>query len=302
MNKKFIVSVVTPLVLLLFTFYGCDTTNTKNKVENGKVNIQLKTMSSRAKAVAGNNFTMANDSLVINGSNGTLKIDDIRFILKKFKLSQDDPGCEGEEHENENGNAPGNSDKDCKEFSTGPLFVDLPLSADTLNLTNDLIETGSYSEMEFEIGDANLHNRNEGEKNAALIDSINANYPEWPEDASFVATGTFKPEGDTARSFKIFAKLDIEVESKFEPPMEISAQNAQQVLSIGINLSRWFEEYGGKLPDLSKYDWDQTHQLPAFSLKFKQGAGLLKVDHYDHDEQEHGHEGEDHDNDEEHDD
>lgn len=276
-----------PIAIVLATFLssvfaGCDTVNTENQDGQGTITLQFKTVTgSSQKAVSSDNTIMENDSVTIEGTNGSLHIDDIRFIVEKFKFEVEDDGCE--DADNEEG-------PDCEEFEAEPFFVDLPLNEDTLSLANDQIEPGLYKEIEFEVEDLDFEDEDEDEEvqeqqeHQALADSIRAVYPDWPDEASMVIRGTFTSNDDSTKSFKVFAKAEIEIEREFEPPLEVTEENMEQVVSVRINPARWLRQEDGSVIDLSKYDWNEHHELLEFSAEFEDGIEDIEVEEEDLDD------------------
>lgn len=260
---------------VVLTFAGCDMLGTSDSPGQGMVHLQFKTVNSSSPAKAASNH----DSLIVEGSNGTLVIDDIRFIVEEFELEREDDACEDNTAE---------GGDDCEEFESKPFFVDLPLNNDTLSLANDDIRPGLYEELEFEVKDLDFDEEGEDEDEGeneeddamhqALADSIRSIFPAWPDDASLVITGTFTPNDGEARSFKVFAEAEIEIEREFEPPLEVTDENMDQVVSVRINPSRWFEKSDGTVFDLSQYDWDENQMLLEFSAEFKDGVEEIEVD------------------------
>lgn len=272
-------NILTPLILLAFLtsgFAGCDTTSTNSEQSDGNVKLQFKTVTgSQGKAL---NKMSEHDSLVVDGSNGSLQIDDIRFIVEEFKFELEDDGCAEDDSTNE--------EADCEEFEAEPFFVDLPLNEDTLSLANDKIGTGLYEEMEFEVNDLDFENEEEGddEEHQALADSIRSEFPEWPDEASMIITGTFTPNDGDPQPFKVFAKAEIEIEREFNPPLEVTENNMQQVVSVNINPAGWLQQEDGSVIELSKYDWDEQGELLEFSAEFEDGIEELEVDEEEFDD------------------
>lgn len=275
MNYKKVLAPALVLALAAF-FTGCDTTGTDSGEQKGKVRLQFKTVSgsTSAKSADGGQVTMAGDSMVIAGSNGTLQIDDVRFIVAKFKLEPADVDEEADSLETEN-----------EEFESEPFFVDLPLNEASYNLLSGEVEPGLYEELEFEVKDLDFdeEDKENGEEEdgsdfQALGDSIYAVYPEWPEEASMVITGTFAPTDGDPQPFKIFAKAEVEIEREFEPSLEINETTAARVVTVNLNPSGWLTEDDGTVYDLSRYDWDTHHELLEFSAKFKEGVEDIDVD------------------------
>jgi hypothetical protein len=233
--------------------------------------LQFKTISgstlSQASALAKDGT--ANDSLIIEASNGTLQIDDIRFIVEEFKLEPAD--IEGEDD---------SLDTDTEEFEAGPFWVDLPLSEDTLSMGDSQIQAGLYEELEFEVENLDLDEDDDGDdqEQRVLADSIRTVFPEWPGEASMVLIGKFTSDDGQTELFKVFADAEIEIEREFATPLEVTEANSQKVLSVQFSPSEWFKKSDGTVIDLSAYDWDENQQLLEFEAEFEKGVKDIEMD------------------------
>lgn len=264
----------TTLIALLIGFItSCDTTSTNTEPGEGNVVLQFKTVSgsTSSKAVSSANTTSsAHDSLIIEGTNGTLRIDDIRFIVAEFELDPSDADDDSTELE---------------EFESKPFFVDLPLGDETLSLANSLIQAGFYEELEFNVENLDFEDVEEdNEERQALADSIRSEFADWPNEASMVVVGTFTPTDGDPQSFKVFVDAEVELEIEFNPPLEVTEDNMQQVLSIQINPTKWFLRSDGSVIDLNQYDWDEYQQLLEFEAEFENGVEKIEVDEEDFDD------------------
>ncbi|MBD3615144.1 MAG: hypothetical protein HUJ22_01130 [Gracilimonas sp.] len=277
MILKKIFSPLTTFTLLIIIMAGCDTTSTDTKSSEGNVKLQFKTATgtsgTAAKALAsGNSLMSQHDSLIVEGSNGTLTINDIRFIVEKFKLEPADVENDTVEIEYE-------------EFEAEPFFIDLPLTDDTLNLGNNQIKAGFYEEFEFEVKDLDFEFDEEEEDHQALADSIRSEFPEWPEEASMIIIGSFTPTGGESQAFMVFAKAEIEVELEFEPPLEVT-EDMEHVVSVNIDPTQWVLQEDGSVINLTDYNWGEREELLEFSAKFKEGLLEVEVDEEDFDDED----------------
>lgn len=271
---KFIKLLSFTFLLSLLTVFltSCDTTSTNSEPGKGNVKLQFKTISgsSSSKVVSsGNTVTSSHDSLIIEGTNGILQIDDIRFIVEEFEMDPSDADDDSTELE---------------EFESKPFFVDLPLGEETLSLANSDIQAGFYEELEFKVENLDFDEEGEDEEHQALADSIRSEFADWPNKASMVIVGTFTPSDGDPQSFMAFAEAEIEIELEFDPPLEVAEDNMQQVVSVQINPTRWFEQSDGTVLNLTDYDWDQDQQLLEFEAEFENGVEEIEVDEEEDDE------------------
>lgn len=274
MNLTKLLSFTALFALLIAFLSSCDTTNTNTDAGEGNVKLQFKTVSGTAssKSVSATNTTSSShDSLLIEGTNGTLQLNDIRFIVAEFELDPSEADDDSSELE---------------EFESGPFFVDLPLGQDALSLADNNIQAGLYEEMEFEVEDLDYEEEEEGEKEAhqALADSIRTEFAEWPKEASMMIVGSFTPTDGNSQSFTVFAEAEIEIEQEFNPPLEVTEDNMQQVVSVRINPAKWFKRSDDSVIDLSQYDWEQQQQLLEFEAEFENGVEEIEVDDDDSDD------------------
>ncbi|GAA5520269.1 hypothetical protein LQ318_00970 [Aliifodinibius salicampi] len=277
-----LLSYTTLFALLAFFITSCDTTSTSTELGKGNVELQFKTVSGSSSSKTSSSGTIASthDSLTIEGTNGTLQIDDIRFIVSEFELEPADAEDDSEEIE---------------EFESRPFFVDLPLGEDVLSLANNQIQAGLYEELEFNVEDLDFDDDGEEEEHQALADSIRSEFADWPDEASMVLFGTFTSTDGQTQSFKVFAKAEIEIGREFNPPLEVTEDNIQQVVSVRINPTTWLVKEDGSVLDLTQYDWDEHQELIEFEVEFENGVEEIEVDDDDFED-------EDDDNDEEEDD
>ena len=154
--------------------------------------------------------TSGTDPLVLTGSNGTLRIDDIRLVVAEFELDGDDDvnPCTGD---------------DCEDFDAGPMFVDLPLTGGPAAVGSGDVPPGVYDEVEFEVEDLDDDEENAAERQRieALRGQILAQFPDWPRDASMLVVGSFTPTGGAARPFRVFIEAEIEIELDLSPPLTV---------------------------------------------------------------------------------
>ena len=225
----------------------------------------------------------AEDKLTLTGSNGTLVITDVRFIVEKLKLEREEETCEDTEAEEER--------EGCEEFEAAPFMVDLPLQGGVVDAARGVIPTGSYNKFEFEIKDLDLEDEGDEELDEeeralqALGDEIRAEFPGWPEEASMVATGQFTPEGGEPKPFTTFMKAEVEIELEFEEAVDL-AQLAEKALTVQIDPEAWFTEADGSVLNLAGYDFEEDEELLEFEVKMKEGFTSVKIEREDREDEE----------------
>lgn len=269
--NKYSIVAISLIAALLIT--GCSATNSDNPTPSD-VTLQFANKGSTAtksKVGYSANGLQMNDALSIQGSNGTLVITDLRFIVEDFELERVDSECEDLE---------GNEEDECEEFKSEPFFVDLPLTADTLNLNTSAIEPGLYEELEFEIDDLDLSEEadEDQEGKQLLAELVRSEFPNWPDEASMVIIGNFiSDQGDTT-AFTTYAEAELEIEMEFSPPLEVTDNSISKLLRININPVNWFLRTDGTVFVLSDYDYSTTGNILEFEVEIENGFEEIEID------------------------
>ncbi len=295
-------------LITLFIFQGCDVTSS-DQVKRSNFDVEFAVASSQN--FTNNTTTLSStmpDSLKIEGDNGTLTIHDIHFIVGEFKVEREDDVCESDTTDNDDSEGEdgveNDTDEECEEeFETSGIFVDLPLDGSSIDAVSGTIPEGTFSELKFEVEDIDFdeeaeNEEEEGDDNQSLIDSVKAKFPNWPEDASMVVSGSFRESGsDTTRFFQTFVEAEIKVEKEFDPPLTVTGDEVPRAMKITLHPDIWFMQSDGTVWDLSQYDYEKEGELLKMEVKMENGFGKLEIED-DHDDDEDDGD-EDDDNDEE---
>ena len=237
-------------VLFMAGLSGCS--DTLEPTDQGRVAVGFR-MASSASAGSG--------ELVITGSNGTLRITDISFIVSEFELEADEDACESQ-----------GSDDRCEEFEGPPTFVQVPLDGDNLVTVTAMVPAGTYHELEFEVEDIDL---DEGDDDAgqigAVAAAVRAAFPNWPEEASMVVAGTFTPTGGGGQPvpFTVFFDAEIEIEKALVPPLVVDQQS--ETIVVTLDPTVWFRRFDGTVLDLSAFDFGRTGEVLEFEAELENG-------------------------------
>lgn len=208
-------------------------------------------------------------ALMIAGSNGTVRIDDLRLVVEEFELKRaDDDDCDA---------LTGTAHDACEEFDAGPFFVNVPLDGGGTVVVSTVVPADTYRRLEFEVED--LDDDEENPAQAARIDAVLAEirteFPEWPRDASMLAAGVFLPaDGSAGRPFRVFFEAEIEVERRLEPPLVISGDDAQRTIAVQLDPALWFGRSDGTVLDLSALDGT----LVEFEVEIERGFTSVEFD------------------------
>lgn len=223
---------------------------------------------------AGMSGLRAAESLVIEGTNGMLVLDDVRFIVAEFELDRVEDDCDDDD--------PSESPPDddgCEKFEAPPAFVSLPLSGPGAVAVTQEVPADRYDELEFEIED--LDDDEEDSAHAALIAELRgeilAEFPEWPRDASVMVEGTFNPTGGAAIPFRAFFEAEIEIELELSPPLDLTGATAPRTVTVQVDPALWFRRADGTVLDLSQLDFARTGIVPEFEVEIEQG--FTEIEH-----------------------
>lgn len=263
------------LAALLVFLVGCDGSTGPGNGGTVAVRFSSATPSGvSANLVSASDLGLSSD-LTVTGTNGTLVIDDIRFIIERLKLKSSDAisGCNDDEDENEvdddlrvaaDGRSGSNSnddeddtegEDDCQ-FKGGPFIVDLPLDGNA-TITTENVPAGTYDSFKFKIDDLEADDEDddsEAARTPALLSEIRTVYPDFPSRASMVVHGT-----QNGTPFTVYFRSKIKVSEAISPPLVVPGD---QVLTVHIDPSMWFKvgdqvlnlaALNGRLVDLNTF-------------------------------------------------
>lgn len=204
------------------------------------------------------------DTLFIAGTNGTLRITEVHFIVDEFELEKIAP------YDNSCEDLEGQAEDDCEEkndshdeFEMGMSFVQLPIGQGTISINTSDIKAGVYGELEFEVDNLDADEDDSQEEIAAqeavLNDIKAAGFTNWPEEASMVVIGTFESTNGDITDFTTYVEAEISIEMLLDPALDITNGNAKSV-TINMYPEKWFATQSGTVIDLSLFS-DKLLQL-----------------------------------------
>ena len=242
----------------------------------GSVAIRFETGASSgvsANILTSDNARTAFDQLTLTGTNGTLVIQDIRFIVEELELrsstnlacSDNDDDRMGGDGNSGRGRSGGSDDDDC-EFEGGPFIVDLPLEGNA-GISTQNFPAGRYDSFKFEIDNLDMDDdRDDGDDDATerqrvteLLAEMRSVYPNFPSRASMVVKGT-----QNGQPFVVYFRSDIDIESALNPPLQVPGDN---LLTVNLDPSKWFKS-GNQVVNLLALNG----QLVEFRTEFRSGV------------------------------
>ncbi len=199
------------------------------------------------------------------GSNGELNLTEIWVIVEEFELEP----VETADCDDEMGTG------DCEDFEREYFFIDVPLDGTTITVVSADIPDGSYDELEFEVDDVEVDADDpedvaEADLIAALLVAVRNQFPNWPDKASMVITGTWTPTGGSAVDFETYFEAEIEVEMDLVPVLTVAGGKADRELTILLRPDLWFLRTDGTVWNLKELEG----QLVDFELEIEDGFEL----------------------------
>lgn len=244
--------------------------------DGSRMTLAFSTASASSVQAGGSSASVMEDVL-ITGSNGTLIISDVAFIVSEFKLERHEDACEAPVGDDEP------DDDDCESFETGVEFVRLPLTGAVAPVVTQTVPAGTYTELKFETDDADLDEAGDdedAEEIASLIQQIEAaGFTDWPDDASLVIVGTFTPTGGEPRPFTAYFEAEVKIEMDLDPALVI--EGGSGTVDVEIDPASWFANADGTVIDLSAFDFATTGSVVEFEAKMEHGFSKIELEGFD---------------------
>ena len=162
---------------------------------------------------------------LVDPDGNQLRLDRVQMIVREIELDRatGDENCSPEDR-------PDAEDGDCAEVESGPVLVSLPLDGDAPAVVVDTtLPPGRWDEVEFEV--------HKPEAESSTPDFLEAT--DFPMEASIRVQGRYTPAGGAAQDFTYTSDLNAEREIEFEPPLEVTADNTNNV-TFSVNVDAWF--------------------------------------------------------------
>lgn len=272
-------------VALLFTLAACDDASVGPEAET---NVAIRFATSTATSAAATAAATATGTstvpfasgdghgLVIEGSNGTLTLTDVRLIVAEFELDRFGVSCDDSD------SGEGSVDDDgCEEFEAPPAFIDLPLNGAEALAVEQPVPVGEYDELEFEVEDLD-DDEEEGSELRQQIEelrqAIREEFPDWPRDASILVTGEFAPTDGSPTPFRAYFEAEVEIEREIAPPLRVTEDDTAPSVTVRVDPAVWFRMPDGTVLDLRAFDFDATGEVFEFEVEFEDGVMELEWD------------------------
>lgn len=273
---KRLIATLPAMVVALVVVAGCDDTTGPSRASEVAIQFRATTTLPTAESPRGGiqwaPSPNAPSRVSLEGSNGALEITGVYLVVDEVELERSEDACR-----------PEGDDDDCEEFEAPPQFVDLPLDGEEVFLVRQEVPEGSYTELELEVEDLDLDDDGDddgvADETGSLYQTILTLFPDWPEEASMLVTGTFTPvDSDATREFRVYFDAEIEVELVLDPPFVVTGDSPVQTLTVELDPTLWFRNPGGSVMDLSAFDYDLTGDLLEFEVEMERGFLEIEFD------------------------
>ena len=256
---------------------GCSDSTGVDGPQNVALNFRV-TSSAAPQLMGGNGpalvsgpSAVAGAPMTIDGTNGTLTLEEIRLIIAEVELDGASHSCDDDLPEVD----------DCADFEAPPRFIDLPLDGQPIEAFVGLIPPGTYKELEFEIED--LEDDEDDPELAAAITALRADIlreiPDWPRKASGMVVGTFESASSGVVRFRIFLDAEIEIERDLIPNLVVGPDGSATVdLTVDVRPDIWFSRPDGSVIPLHLFDYDLTGELLEFELEMEDGFMEIEIE------------------------
>jgi len=206
----------------------------------------------------------------IEGTNGTLTITGVSFVVAELELERLGSACEAD-----------GEGSVCDDYKAAIAFVKLPMSGEAVTVATDAVAPGDYHALDFEVKNLDADENDDSgkrEEMLALLAAIRTThgFTDFPEKASMVVEGTFTPTGGVAVAFRVYFDAEIEAEFELDPVLSVDGSTRSHVLTVDLQPMRWFERGDGTVVDLSRMDYSLTGLL--FELDMEDGFGRVQLD------------------------
>ena len=167
----------------------------------------------------------AGQRTLIDPDGNQLRLDRVEMVVREIELDRanGDENCSSEDR-------PNSDDDNCAEVESGPVLVSLPLDGDAPAVVVDTtLPAGRWDDVEFEV--------HKPEAESSTPDFLEGT--DFPLETSIRVQGRYTPSGGAAQDFTFTSDLNAEREIAFEPPLEVTADNANNV-TFSVNVDAWF--------------------------------------------------------------
>lgn len=251
-----------PVALAALALAACNGDGTGAKAP-GQVQIRFGVGGAGAAANAaapGVRFATSAAPLVVAGANGTLSITGIHVVVSRLQLKGAEPcaptdsSAQAREGEAEGGD-------DACDFRAGPFFLDVPLDGSQLTVATGTVPAGTYDRVRFKVENLDLNDDDDTQEHTSageqavqlLFAQIRAQFPDWPQRASLLVTGTFTPTTGAARDFRAFLRAELKLELPINPPLTVGDASAANSVSVLLDPAGFFRS-GTNVIDLSQFN------------------------------------------------
>lgn len=260
------------LIISISLLSACNVTNQNTTTKKMSVSMQV-VQSSANKATP---TTQAVDSVAL---------DNIKLLVKKLELKSEGEGefeneQEGESHEADEGEQ-GDDNEQGEEFELSNQIFDLPLDGNKVSVSTGQIPTGTYRQVEVEIGPA--------EEGSDIQDTT---LVEGNADSLRYSMAIHGTAGGNEFTFKTHKEFEVEI--PLNPAVEVTDTTQSANIDLTVDPSDWFKD-----PETGDYldpNDPDNHNVIESNIAHSFKANYHEEGDHDEDHHENGNDedGEDH--------
>lgn len=215
-------------------------------------------------------------SLSMEGSNGTLVLEEVHLLVDRLGIETADGACLRRA-----GPATGDDALDavgrCQTLGTGPFVVELPLDGVPVNVTDDLLPPGRYTGLQLTVVTLEEADRAVEDGSRPSVPSrVRDAFPRWPGEAGLRVAGVFVPaDGSATRRFVTYLSGGPSLALNFTASVELETTTRPVGMTVVVDPRAWFVRDDGSVPDLSTFDFRSSGQ--AMDPGSRLGDGFRQV-------------------------
>lgn len=208
-------------------------------------------------------------SLAVEGTNGTLVLEELHLVVDRLHLATAAGTCRGSNGGAAVDTGAGDARGRCPGLGAGPVLVDLPVDAVPVRALDGFLPPDRYVHLQVRTTGLGETGRSGAEAGTASLPTrVRDAFPGWPDQAAIRLAGSFAPaDGTGPRPFVTYLRADASVGLDLAPPVNLTAGDRPRGLVVTIDPRAWFAPVDGVVPDLSTRDSSSTRQIPDLGAR-----------------------------------
>ncbi len=261
-------------LLLVFGLTACDVLAPGNESRVGVVfKIPLQGSAAISDATASVESSLeVNRVLRISGSNGSLDLHAVHFIVDDLTLKEAGADCDSAEDEDS-----------CEDDGEGPTIAELLVNDDEDQVdVTALVEGLEAGEITLEVEDADGNTdeaADDDDEWQQFLEDLLSRFGNWPKNGSLRVSGTFTPAdtSDSPRDFTVYFGTETRIEKELPRPLVIDDGTENQTVTVFVDPAIWFTRPDGSVMDLSQHDYATTGSVADLEIPLRNGFTEIEL-------------------------